>query len=119
MPHNDATTPPCAKLTAAIREIAPTTALVRVFPKYRNVTHLFEPDFYRMLIDREDEERVTWLIKTNFKSCADWRFAHDFYLPTGTLYLTPEPDQDGYVPEDDHSFGLKATRRIKIPHGKN
>ncbi|MFJ4800108.1 hypothetical protein [Streptomyces murinus] len=119
MPHNDAAAPSCAKLIAAIHEIAPTAVLARVFPRTLNVAHFFEPDFYRMLIDREDEKRVTRLIKTNFKNCTDWRLAHDFYLPTGTLYLSPEPDQNGYVPEDDHSFGLTPARRIQIANGNS
>ncbi len=107
----------CANLDAAIREIAPTMVLARVYPERRSVTHLFESDFYRMLIDRRIEERVAHLIRKHFGSTADWRRAHDFYLPTGTLYLTPEPHQNGYIPEDDHSFGLSITRRIAITDG--
>uniref|UniRef100_A0AAU2VVZ4 Uncharacterized protein n=1 Tax=Streptomyces sp. NBC_00008 TaxID=2903610 RepID=A0AAU2VVZ4_9ACTN len=103
---------------AQIREIAPTAVLVRVFPVSRSVTHLFESDFYRMLIDRRTEEEVARMVRRGFGRAADWRRAHDFYLPTETLYLTPEPHQNGYVPEDDQSFGLSLSRRIFIGCGE-
>ncbi|WP_435861814.1 hypothetical protein [Streptomyces rubiginosohelvolus] len=106
-------------ISAAIREIAPTAALVRVYPERRSVTHLFESDFYRMLIDRRTEEEVARMVRRGFGKVADWRLAHDFYLPTETLYLTPEPHQHGYVPEDDHSFGLSSHRRIAIVGGEH
>lgn len=106
-------------ISAAIREIAPTTALVRIYPEHRSVTHLFESNFYRILIDRRTEEEVARKARRGFDKVADWRFAHDFYLPTETLYLTPEPHQNGYVPEDDHSFGLALHRRIAIVGGEH
>ncbi|MCT6775715.1 hypothetical protein LXH09_03585 [Streptomyces sp. CS7] len=106
-------------MCAAIREIAPTAALVRVYPQRRSVTHLFESDFYRMLIDRRTEEEVARVIRRGFGKLADWRLAHDFYLPTATLYLTPEPHQNGYIPEDDNSFGLARHRRIAIAGGEH
>ncbi|WP_434592603.1 hypothetical protein [Streptomyces sp. A5-4] len=102
---------------AEIREIAPTAVLVRVYPVRRSVTHLFESDFYRMLIDRRTEEEVARMVRRGFGRTADWRRAHDFFLPTETLYLTPEPHQNGYVPEDDQSFGLSLSRRIAIGDG--
>ncbi len=117
MPQNNPAASPCLNLGIAIREIAPTAALARVYPERRSVTHLFESDFYRMLIDGRTEERVGHMIRRNFGEVADWRRAHDFYIPTGTLYLTPEPHQNGYVPEDDHSFGLARIRRIAIVGG--
>ncbi|MBT2394702.1 hypothetical protein [Streptomyces sp. ISL-100] len=104
--------------SAEIREIAPTAVLVRVYPVRRSVTHLFESDFYRMLIDRRTEEEVARMVRRGFGRIADWRRAHDFYLPTETLYLTPEPHQNGYVPEDDQSFGLSLSRRIAIGSGE-
>lgn len=107
-----------ANISAAIREIAPTAALVRVYPERRSVTHLFESDFYRMLVDRRTEEEVARMVRRGFGNAADWRLAHDFYVPTETLYLTPEPDQNGYVPEDDHSFGLSLHRRIAMLGGE-
>ncbi|MBT2405564.1 MULTISPECIES: hypothetical protein [unclassified Streptomyces] len=119
MLQNDSAASPCLNLGDAIREIAPTAVLARVFPERRAVTHLFESDFYRMLIDRQTEERVARMIRRNFGDAADWRRAHDFYLPTGTLHLAPEPHQNGYVPEDDHSFGLALTRRIAISDGSD
>ncbi|MEV7090146.1 hypothetical protein AB0O07_30400 [Streptomyces sp. NPDC093085] len=99
-------------ITAAIQEITPTVALVRIYPVRRPVTHLFESDFYRMLIDRTAEEEVARIVRRSFGNSADWRLAHDFYLPTETLYLTPEPHQNGYIPEDDRSFGLSLSRRV-------
>ncbi|MER5929755.1 hypothetical protein [Streptomyces sp. NPDC002054] len=91
---------------------------MRVYPE-RAVTHLFESDFYRMLIDRRTEEEVARMVRREFGKVADWRLAHDFYLPTETLYLTPEPHQNGYIPEDDHSFGLSLHRRIAIVGGEH
>lgn len=108
---------PWANLGDAIREIAPTAVLARVYPERRAVTHLYESDFYRILIGRQTEESVAHMIRVSFGDAADWRRAHDFYLPTGTLYLTPEPYQNGFVPEDDHSFGLALARRIAISDG--
>ncbi|MFF5567669.1 hypothetical protein ACFY7Z_20530 [Streptomyces sp. NPDC012623] len=107
-----------ANIGDAIREIAPTATLVRVYPERRSVTYLFESDFYRMLIDRRTEEEVARIVRRGFGKVADWRLAHDFYLPTETLYLTPEPYQNGYIPEDDHSFGLSLRRRIAIVGGE-
>ncbi|MEU1484538.1 hypothetical protein [Streptomyces sp. NPDC005752] len=104
-------------ISAEIREIAPTAVLVRVYPVRRSVTHLFESDFYRMLIDRRTEEEVARMVRRGFGRAADWRRAHHFYLPTETLYLTPEPYQNGYVPEDDQSFGLSLSSRIAVDDG--
>ncbi|MFF4500377.1 hypothetical protein [Streptomyces sp. NPDC001401] len=117
MPQNNPAAPACANLGLAIQEIAPMAVLARVYPEHRSVTHLFESDFYRMLIDRRTEERVAHMIRLHFGNSADWRHAHDFHLPTGALYLTPEPHQNGYIPEDDHSFGLSLARRIAIADG--
>ncbi|WP_143076570.1 hypothetical protein [Streptomyces sp. MUSC 14] len=112
--QNDLASSPCANLGDAIREIAPTAALVRVYSERCAVTQLFESDFYRMLIDRRIEKEAARLIMCHFGDAADWRLSHDFHLPTGALYLTPEPYQIGYIPEDDHSFGLVRSRLIAI-----
>lgn len=117
MYQNDPTASPCSNLGASIREIAPTAVLVRVHPERRSVTHLFGSDFYSMLIDRRTQEKLTHMVRRHFGEAADWRRAHDFHIPTGTLYLTPEPNQNGYIPEDDHSFGLVSFRRIAIADG--
>ncbi|MFI6372398.1 hypothetical protein [Streptomyces sp. NPDC050546] len=115
--QDDASASSCTNLSTAIRNIAPTAVLVRVYPERRSVTHLFEPDFYRILVDRRTERMAAGMIRRKFCNTADWRIAHDFHLPTGTLYLTPEPHQNGYIPEDDHSFGLSPVRRIAIADG--
>ena len=117
MPHNDLTASMRKSLGEAIGDIARTAALVRIFPEHRAATYLFEPDFYRTSLDREAEESVARLIRRAFGDIADWRLAHDLYLPTGELYLTPAPHQNGYIPEDDQSFGLAPTRRIAIFDG--
>ncbi|MFD4986489.1 hypothetical protein [Streptomyces sp. NPDC058374] len=106
-------------ISAEIRQIAPTAVLVRVYPVRRSVTHLFGSDFYRILIDRRTEEEVARLVRRGFGKAADWRLTHDFHLPTETLYLTPEPHQNGYVPEDDQSFGLSLSRRIAVGDGEH
>ncbi|MFF9346684.1 hypothetical protein [Streptomyces sp. NPDC014734] len=91
--------------------------LVRVYPERQSVTHLFGSDFFRMLIDRRTEEKLAHMVRINFDKAADWRRAHDFHIPTGALYITPEPNQTGYIPEDDKSFGLSPFRRIAIADG--
>ncbi|MET9142959.1 hypothetical protein [Streptomyces sp. NPDC004042] len=108
---------PCLDLADAIRKIAPKTTLVRIYPEHRSVTHLFESDFYRLHIDRRTEEKVARMVKCRFEDVADWHLTHDFYLPSTTLYLAPEPDQNGYIPEDDRSFGISLARRISIVDG--
>ncbi|MFF3015925.1 hypothetical protein [Streptomyces sp. NPDC057939] len=100
-----------------IKKVAPDAVLVRVFPVRRGFTYLFEPDFYRTFLDHKTEEGVARLVRRTFGDLADWRVAHDFYLPTGDLYLTPEPHQNGFIPEDDQSFGLAPVRRIAISDG--
>ena len=104
-------------LGQAIRHIAPTAVLVRIHPEHRAATYFFESDFYRLARDLQTERAATHLIRGYFGDRADWRIAHDFYLPTGELYLTPEPHQNGYIPEDDESFGLTPVRRIAIFDG--
>ncbi|MFJ2818491.1 hypothetical protein [Streptomyces sp. NPDC087294] len=117
MLQNDPAGSPRPDIGAAIREIAPTAMLVRVYPERRSATHLFESDFYRILTDRRTEEKAARTVRSGFGKLADWRLAHDFYVPTRTLYLTPEPHQIGYIPEDDLSFGLSPVRRIAIDGG--
>ncbi|MDH6107982.1 hypothetical protein [Kitasatospora sp. MAP12-44] len=104
-------------LGQALRKIAPTAVLVRIYPEHRADTYFFEPDFHRLVRDRQAEEGAVRLIRSYFGDQADWRVAHDFYLPAGELYLTPEPHQNGYIPEDDESFGLAPARRIAIFDG--
>ncbi|KUO00070.1 hypothetical protein [Streptomyces caeruleatus] len=119
MPQNNSASLPSANLRDDIHAVAPTAALVRIFPEYRAVTHIFEDDFYRVCASREIEREVTRMIRQKFGHTADWRRAHDFFLPTGTLYLTPEPNRIGFVPEDDLSFGLAPARLIAICDGSN
>lgn len=114
MPQNRTSSSPFTDLGKAIREIAPTTVLVRIYPTRRSVTHLFGSDFYRIPTERQSEEIVARLIRERSGNTADWRLAHDFYIPTGAIYLSPEPHQNGYIPEDDQSFGLALSRRIAI-----
>ncbi|MFD7580547.1 hypothetical protein [Kitasatospora sp. NPDC059817] len=117
MPQNDLAASTCKNLGEMIREVAPDAALVRIFPERRAATYIFESDFYRLFLDRTAEEFAARLIRRSFGDAGDWRRAHDFYLPTGELYLTPEPHQHGYIPEDDQSFGLTPARRIAIFDG--
>ncbi|WP_162793885.1 hypothetical protein [Streptomyces paludis] len=112
MSQNPSAASPCADLSDAIRAIAPTAVLVRVFPAEQAVTHFYGPDFHRVLVDRESEEGAAHLIRRCFSRTADWRRAHDFHLPSRALYRTPEPSQNGYVPEDDSSFGMASARYI-------
>ncbi len=119
MPQNDLTASTRKSLMEAIGDIAHTAVLVRIFPERRAATYLFEPDFNRMSLDRNAEENAARLIRRAFRDIADWRLAHDLYLPTGELYLTPEPHQSGYIPEDDQSFGLAPTRLIAIFDGNS
>jgi hypothetical protein len=118
MPQIDPFDPAYANLRDAIHQIVPTTVLVRIFSANWAVTHLFEADFNRVSVYRETEDRVARMIKRMIGSAADWRHSHDFHLPTGKLYLTPEPHQKGFVPEDDFTFGLSPSRLIEI-FGRN
>ncbi|MEV0278603.1 hypothetical protein AB0I22_19775 [Streptomyces sp. NPDC050610] len=68
-------------------------------------------------MDHDIERTATRLIRQHFAPVADWRHAHDFHIPTGGLYLTPEPDQTGYIPEDDRSFGMSPIRYINSAYG--
>ncbi|MGW2840562.1 hypothetical protein ACWCWD_22565 [Streptomyces sp. NPDC001493] len=117
MTKNNLTASTRKNLGEAIGGISSTVVLVRVFPERQASAHLFEPDFYRVFLDRETEEGVARLIRQTFGGVADWRLTHDLYLPTTELYLTPAPYQNGYVPEDDKSFGLAPERRIAILNG--
>ncbi|MFD5553790.1 hypothetical protein ACFWIA_08110 [Streptomyces sp. NPDC127068] len=101
-----------------IGKMAPTAVLVRILPSRRGSIYLFEEHFYRIFLDRKTEEEVARRVRRFFGGLADWRLAHDFYLPANELYLTPEPHQKGYIPEDDQSFGLVPARRIAISNGK-
>ncbi|MGX2994875.1 hypothetical protein JNUCC64_11345 [Streptomyces sp. JNUCC 64] len=117
MPQNDPKASARNSLGEAIENISPSTILVRIFPARRGTTYLFGSDFHRTFLDRELEAGAARLVRRAFGDVADWRLPHDFYLPTGELYLTPEPTQTGYVPEDDQSFGLAPARRIAILGG--
>ncbi|MFF9016098.1 hypothetical protein ACF09C_24425 [Streptomyces sp. NPDC014870] len=117
MSQNNLTAATRRSLGDEIKMVAPNAVLVRIFPVRRGFTYLFEPDFYRTFLDHKTEEGVARLVRRTFGNLADWRVAHDFYLPTGDLYLTPEPHQKGYIPEDDQSFGLVPARRIEISDG--
>lgn len=115
--RNESTASPCADFVEAVRKVSPPAVLVRIFPDSRAVTHLFGSKFCRLYVGHPAEEKVKRLIKRSFGNVADWRLAHDFYVPAGALYLTPEPWQNGYVPEDDRSFGLATKRLIAICNG--
>ena len=119
MPQNNHVSNPRTDIRNAILAVAPTAALVRIYPERRAVTQVFEADFNRALIERETERALAHMVRQKFGDAADWRRAHDFYLPTGLLYLTPEPYQNGYVPEDDLTFGLAPARLIDIGDGNN
>lgn len=98
----------------AIRILAPTTALIRIFPPDRAVTHFFDDTFFQLLIESDVKREATWLIRQRFDNVADWRNAHDFHIPSQCLYRTPEPFQKGYVPEDDMSFGMTPHRLVAL-----
>jgi len=38
----------------------------------------------------------------------DWRKDHDYHLDTAMWRHSPEPHEDGYIPETDHQFGGTA-----------
>ncbi|MEU6295277.1 hypothetical protein [Streptomyces erythrochromogenes] len=117
MSQNNNTASTRTSLGDEIKKVAPTAVLVRIFPVRRGFTYLFDPDFYRTPLGHKTEASVARLVRRAFGEVADWRVAHDFYLPTGELYRTPEPHQNGYIPEDDQSFGLVPARRIEISDG--
>lgn len=101
-------------LSAEILKICPKAVLVRVYPVRRRITHLFASDFFRVTLEHALEERAGRLVRMTYCGSADWGFPHDFHVPTGTLYLTPDPHRTGYIPEEDRSFGMTPARRILI-----
>lgn len=117
MPKNPLPVAYSSGLSESIRNLAPTTAVVRIFPLPRAVTHFYEADFERVYVGPDVERPATQLIRQHFASAADWRRAHDFHVPTGRLYRTPDPVQKGYVPEDDKSFGMSSTRYVSTAGG--
>ncbi|MGW8329425.1 hypothetical protein ACWGLE_16125 [Streptomyces sp. NPDC055897] len=117
MPKNSLPIMHCTGLSDTVRALTPTAVLVRILPVSRAVTYIFEGDFWRLIVDRAIERQVTRMIRQHFASVADWRYAHDFHVPSGRLYLTPEPAQKGYVPEDDSSFGMSPTRYVATADG--
>jgi hypothetical protein len=119
MPQNNRVSDPSADLRNAIHTVASMAVLVRVYPKRRAVTHVFESSFYRTIIARETEGKRDYIIRQRFGNITDWRLAHDFYLPTGALYLTPEPYHERYVPEGDLTFGITPARLIVIGNGND
>lgn len=110
MPQN----PSLHHLSAEILKISPMAVLVRVYPERRRITHLFAANFLRVPLDRTLEERAGRLVRNAYGDAPDWGFPHDFHVPTGILYLTPDPHRTGYIPQEDHSFGMSPARRIVI-----
>ncbi|GAA2929362.1 hypothetical protein GCM10010524_66450 [Streptomyces mexicanus] len=104
-------------LSEAIRSLAPTAALIRILPDKGTVTHLYDDEFFQLLTGRETELEVTRLVRRHFADVADWRRSHDFHVPTGNLYRSPEAFQNGYVPEDDQSFGMTRQRFVASADG--
>ncbi|MFB6533055.1 hypothetical protein [Streptomyces noursei] len=104
-------------LVDKIKALAPAVALVRIFPPARAVTHFYGDEFIRVWVGSDIEREVTRVIKRHFTDVADWRSAHDFQISTGHLYLTPEPYQRGYVPEDDGTFGTTLHRMVAVAGG--
>lgn len=100
------------RLEEHIRELAPSATLIRVFPRQAGITYFYASDYCRISVQREAENEAARLIRSWFSHAADWRRAHDFHIPTGGLYRTPEPFQRGYIPEDDQSFGMTPHRHI-------
>lgn len=97
-------------LRSAICAVAQDAVLVRIYSKRRAVTHVFEHNYCRALIGWENEMAIAHMVCQNFGSAIDWRWTYDFHLPTGRLYLSPEPTQLGYVPEESRG-------RLDIRHG--
>jgi len=112
MTDTDSRLTPAHGLSQAVLDLAPAAALVRIFPESPPVTHIFGSDYFRLMVEREVEVEATRLVREHFASVADWRLAHDYHVPTGRLYRTPEPERVGFVPEDDFTFGLKPYRYV-------
>lgn len=119
MPQNFPASGPSADLRKAINAVSPAVVLARIYPERRAVTHLFGGNFQRLLAGQTVELAVAHMVRQKFGDAIDWRHAHDFYLPTSKLYLTPEPHRKGYVPEDDLTFGLAPAQLIAICDGNN
>lgn len=112
MPKNTSIRPPLTLLSEQAREEIRDTELIRMFPLSQRVTYFYRPDFTRLFMEDRIEREVSHLLRHSFTATVDLRRANDFHVPTLTIYRTPEPDQFGYVPEDDLSFGISANRYV-------
>ncbi|GAA3162210.1 hypothetical protein GCM10017688_05520 [Streptomyces ramulosus] len=117
MPDDKPTAASTVPLSGVVLDLVPESALVRIFPRARAVTHFYDSKFLLVRTHRGIERKITRLIRQSFSSCADWRRVHDFHVASGCLYLAPEIYQRGYVPEDDKTFGLTSSRLIATSAG--
>lgn len=101
-----------ATMAAAIRAAADNTtiALVRLQQQWtrhdkpvRNVV-AYDTGFRRVHLDPDAIEAIDQLLRGGRPDIA-WVTNHDYHLDTGMLRRSPLPEETGYVPEDDRSFG--------------
>jgi hypothetical protein len=104
--------PRIAALAAAIRAAAdnPTIALVRLQQQWtrhnkpvRNIV-AYNAAFARVHLDQDAINAIDDLLRASRPDIA-WMTDHDWHLDTGMLRRSPLPEEHGFVPEDDRSFG--------------
>jgi hypothetical protein len=102
-------------LAAALADRA--VALVRIrsrcdarFKPYRDLV-AFTAEYRRVWFDAEDYDAdkairaglIAWYM--DLHPTVDWRQDHQLVLATGKVQSAPEAWEDGFLPEDDFSFG--------------
>ncbi|WP_424212685.1 hypothetical protein ACN20G_11730 [Streptomyces sp. BI20] len=100
-------------LNAWISDLVPTAAVVRVvaFPRFDSV-RIFDSRFGVVSVSVRTAARVAWLIRRAFPG-ADWAgLGNDYAVHAGLLYRAPGPLADGFVPEDDQTFGHTSMRLV-------
>ncbi|MGW7292823.1 hypothetical protein ACWGIB_10610 [Streptomyces xiamenensis] len=112
MPDNKPPRAAFGEIRDTIRELFPEAVVVRIYPEYRAITRFYDASFSRIDAELRIQIHIAQLIREGFGKITNWSFAHDFYVLSGTLCRTPEPDEQGYIPEDDRTFGFSSSRVV-------
>lgn len=109
-------------IATAIRAAAdnPAITVVRLQLKYtrhhRPYRHVqaWTAKFWNLGLDRDAIDVIDLLIRSSHPDI-DWRFDHDWHLDTGMLRCSPRVVDNGYIPEDDKTFGGGAPLFLPRP----
>jgi hypothetical protein len=104
--------PRIAALAAAIRAAADNQSItvIRLQQQWtrhhKPVRHIvaYDTTFNRVHLDPDAIAAIDDLMRTTRQDIA-WMTDHDWHLDVGMLRRSPLPEEKGFVPEDDRSFG--------------